>query len=246
MVAIYFLGNPIYTQTDENGEFSVFALLTGNYVVEALHTKKYLSKEFIEVKENEGTEVNLIIDITETRLEIERSIRTGNVGAELIIQDEENAEFEHDILIYNGIEIDLISINRENISIIVNGDENGPGKTIAITTGLDLFSSINDLVVKYDGELIQMADDIEDVLNPNNDGIHAEYLVTKGTEGIEILLSIPHFSEHEITISGFQPEGAVEDLVETVGGFTVFVTYISICIIAGLLFVGAIFVRRKF
>jgi len=241
---VYFVSSPVYTQTDENGEFAVFSLTIGTYIVDALHTKKYSSEQIIEVKEDEGTEVNFIIDISETRLEVEKNIKTGNIGGEIIILEEDN-EYDHEILIYNGVEINPIKIDKNNISIIISGDENSTGKTIAITTALDMFDLTNDLVIKYDDELIKMADSISDVLNPNDDGIHAEYLITIGTDGIEILISIPHFSEHEITISTSQPEGPIDEIVESVGGINAIMLYLSICIVASVLFIGTIYMRRK-
>jgi hypothetical protein len=56
--------------------------------------------------------------------------------------------------------------------------------------------------VEVDGEKIPLADSYKDVLDPNNDGNQAEYLILVGGEGIQVLVSIPHFSARTITIRG--------------------------------------------
>jgi len=227
--------------TNENGEFTISNLQTGTYTIEAIKNKLYKSTKFIEIKENQGTEVNFIIEISETRLEIEKSINSGNVAGEINIQLGNNSEYEHEIIIYDSVNITPVKISEGEISLIVSGDEYSTGKTIAITVDQNLFGNMQDLTVKYDGESIEMADNISDVLNPNNDGLHAEYLITLGANGIEILISIPHFSEHEITVLGLAGE-----LIETLGGITAVLLYITMCAVAAVVFIGTIYIRRRF
>lgn len=235
----------ICVTTNENGRYSIPSIETGTYIILAVKSKLYTSEEFIEIKVNKSIEVNFTIDISETRSEIERSIEYGYVGGELNIAQETETDYEYEIIIYDGVKIDPIEINESKISIIINGDENITGRTIAITTTLGMFDLTNDLVVEYDGEAIRMADDTADVLNPNNDGIHAEYLITIGTDGIEILISIPHFSEHMISITTLPPE-VMEEIVEAIGGIHAIILYMLICVIASALFIGTIYIRRRF
>jgi hypothetical protein len=56
--------------------------------------------------------------------------------------------------------------------------------------------------VEVDDEKIPLADSYEDVLDPNNDGNQAEYLILVGGEVVHVLVSIPHFSARTITIRG--------------------------------------------
>ena len=228
------------TSTDENGEYKISNVETGTYMIKA-GRNPYLSEKFIEVNENEGTETNFIIDISETRFELEKSIESGIIGGEINIERSDSSKFEQKITIYEGVEIKPTEITKDRISLIVSGDEYGGSKTIAITVDPSLFENVKDIVVKYDGEAISMADNITDVLNPNDDGSHAEYLLTSGANATEILISIPHFSEHEITV--YSVAGAV---VETLGGVNAVLTYIAICVIAAVLFVGTIYIRRRF
>jgi len=174
------------------------------------------------------------------------AIKNGTVGGEITIWQNNSKLFEQEIMLYDGISIPSLDVEKGKISLIVSGDENSAGKTIAIATSLDIFDLTKDFVVEYDGEILNMADNTSDVLNPNDDGLHAEYLITIGTDGVEILISIPHFSEHEIIISTLELKGAVEDLVESVGGPEAAMFYVSICVIASVLFIGTIYIRRRF
>jgi hypothetical protein len=227
--------------TNEEGEYNVSNLKTGTYMIQAAKNKLYNSpQKFVEIKGDEGTEVNFIVEISETRLEIDRSIATGKIGGEISIQRENGSKYQPEVTIYKGVEIKPVEIVQGKISLIVSGDEYGGGKTISITVDPSLFENAKDIVAKYDGEVISMADNITDVLNPNDDGTHAEYLITFGANATEILISIPHFSEHEITV--YSVAGAV---VETLGGVTAVFTYVAICVIAAVLFVGTIYIRRR-
>lgn|GEM_PF-1185291 len=230
------------TFTNENGEYNISNLKIGTYyMIRVVKNKIYSSSEkFIIGKENEGIEVNLVIEISDTRLQVDRSIESGDIGGEINIQFGNNSQYEHEITIYDGINIRPVEITRGKISLIVSSNESSVGKTIAITVDKDMFNTAENIVVEYDGEAISMAENISDVLNPNNDGLHAEYLFTYGANATEILISIPHFSEHEITIFSLAGEA-----IETLGGVTAVLLYITICVVAAVFFIGAIFIRRR-
>jgi len=66
-------------------------------------------------------------------------------------------------------------------------------------------SELHEILVLYDGEEITMADDYADIPDPHNDD-SAEYLVLTDTEATQVLVSIPYFSPHTITIMLAQTE----------------------------------------
>jgi len=237
----YFVTKPVYTVTDEDGNYNQQNLLVGTYIVEVDYKSKHATR-IMEVKANQGTEVDFVLNISETRILIEKSIIDGKVGAELIIS-EVNKVYDHEVFIYDGVQIDPVIIGSKEITILVSGDENGGGRTIAISTNLDMFDLTKELDIKYDGEQIKMADDITDVLNPNDDGAHSEYLLAIGDDGIEILISIPHFSEHQITIANTM-QGSIP--AGNTGSSGAIFTYALMCVIAAILFVGIIYVRRRY
>jgi hypothetical protein len=78
-----------------------------------------------------------------------------------------------------------------------------------------------------------MADDINDVLDPNNDGSHPEYLIVLGSNGTQLLVSIPHFSEHSITFFNLTPEQAAQYLL-----------YAAVAAV-GLIIIAAVVMFRK-
>ncbi|MFW6040502.1 MAG: hypothetical protein ACOC85_01555 [Thermoplasmatota archaeon] len=55
-----------------------------------------------------------------------------------------------------------------------------------------------DLEVTFDGEEIGMADDFDDIID-TSDG--AKYLVSIGSENIQVLVMVPNFSTHIIEIA---------------------------------------------
>jgi len=241
--------------TDVNGNYLI-ELLPDTYELQAGRRRPSSPIEIVEVTLNGSIKLDFILDEGTTGVEgkpagivnntmILDAIQNGSVGGEITIWQNVSNKIEHEVMIYNGVVISNLEAEQENISFIISGDEGSSGKTIAITTDLHIFDITANLVVKYDGEIIKMANSISDVLNPNDDGIHAEYIITIGTDGIEILISIPHFSEHEITISTLQPEGPIDEIVESVGGINAIMLYLSICIVASVLFIGTIYMRRK-
>ncbi|MHA1664373.1 MAG: hypothetical protein ACTSVW_00890, partial [Candidatus Njordarchaeales archaeon] len=97
-----------------------------------------------------------------------------------------------------GTDIEVIT-EEEKVTLKVSSTAS-EGKTIVVTIDkytLDI-SSPDQIQVFYDGEEINMADDYNDVLILDEDV--PEYCVCIGAKGIQILISIPHFSTHTIEV----------------------------------------------
>jgi hypothetical protein len=238
--------------TDEKGQYNFSLIRTDTYMAIA-ERKPYKDEEFIEVFPDEGTEINFIFYISEERFRVEQSIVSGELGGEIFISQTEqngktvsdNITYEHQITIYNSVNINPVEINQNTISIIVSGDDDIPGKTIAITIDSSMFSTGEEILIDYDGETINLADDILDALDPTNDNDNSEYFIASDIDNYKILLiSIPHFSEHEITI--YSLIKTIEDVAEPVGGLFTLLLYIGICLIIGILIIGAIKLRRRY
>jgi len=194
--------------TDEEGNYLI-ELSPDVYELRAGRMRPSSPIEIVEVNANEKIRLDFILD--EDALSVDdkpignyndtvlfEAIQQGHVGGEITIWQGENKSFQHEIMIYNGVKIPQLDVEAGKVSFIVSGDENSTGKTIAINVDSSVFDVTSEIVVEYDGELIEMADDINDVLNPNDDGSHPEYLITIGANGTQLLVSIPHFSEHSI------------------------------------------------
>ena len=237
--------------TDENGEYDI-SISSGTFTLE-VSKDSYISStvEGIVVWTNEATEVNFMLQSgigtepgrfptfeSENSELIEESIKDHKVGGEITIQLEENQiDYKQYIFIYNDVTITPQDINEGNISITIDGDENSGGRTIVINVAREVFGLDEKLVIEYDGELIKMADDIDDILNPNDDGSHPEYLITVGINGTQILVSIPHFSQHLLSIFSEYVEEVVEEIMRY--------KEIAVLFAIGIIAIAAIVMFRK-
>jgi hypothetical protein len=225
------------TFTDETGGYTITAP-TGMYALKA-GKEGYITSTITEVtiQGNETTWTNFTLEqgtgsepgiipifIEEYREEINQAIETGDVGAEVVVQPETE---ESMVFSYNDVTVDPFEITDESISLLVNGDETGAGKTIVVT--IEGFALDQEVVVAYDGIPLTLADGIQDVLDPNNDGSIAEYIAVQDPDGTRaIMVSVPHFSEHEITIY------TLGEVVEAINFVTALVVYFAIIVVTAI------------
>jgi len=224
------------TYTDSNGYCEIHDLNFGNYTYTVINKDGSLMAEKMTLYINSarGYDLSLMSEEVPNLKLIDEAIEEGNVGGKIAIIWEEQANtFQHNISIYNGVEIKNLDIKKGSISFIVSGNETSSGKTIAINIDDSVFDPSSQIFVNYDGESIDMADDINDILDPNNDGSHPEYLISIGSNGVQILISIPHFSEHSITFFNITPEQAAQYLV-----------YVAVAAV-GLIIIAAVVMFRK-
>jgi hypothetical protein len=240
--------------SDENGDYKLF-LPVGSYTVK-ISKKGYelKTKENIQISKNDGTllhivlnesstgEYLLVTNIDEYRKEIKNGIINQRIGGEITIKKmEEISDFEKLIYIYDGISISDLNIGEDSVSLSVDGDENLSGRTLVINLEEDFFETDENLSIFYDGKKIGLADDISDILNPNDDGSNPEYLVTYGSNGTQVLVSIPHFSVHTISISNVGSQFAAKDVVDEIQQNKEIVTVIAVLIII----IAVFFMLRK-
>lgn len=91
------------------------------------------------------------------------------------------------------VEVKVSSEREEGKTIVINVDNN----TLPV-------SNLEEIELLFDNEEIELAYDYEDVLDPTDEGA-PEYLVLLGANGIQVLVSIPQFSEYTITITRETP-----------------------------------------
>ena len=254
-----------HTFTDENGEFDFSFLQPGTYEIKAskmgyesqtktvtidqnsaelnfLLNATALSYVINEILESENVSFDNVSNYFKTRMQIDNAIVNDEVGCRIVI-NENSRSYVH---IYNdNLTIKATNITDNKISVKISGDENTTGKTIEIQVYGELFYDSENLIIEYDGEEIRMADDLDDVLNPNNDGSHPEYWIVHDVNGTHIIISIPHFSEHEITVYS----AAIATLGSIVAAesdiMTMIALYVVICTVAAVIFVGAIGLRKR-
>jgi len=219
--------------TDSNGYYEIHDLELGTYNVTTTYTNGVTLKRRTIIKGARGHKCEYMRETLPNLELINEAIEKGDVGAKISIRKDQVNIFEHNISIYNGVEIKNLDIKKGSISFTVSGNETGGGKTIVIDIVGSVFDPSSEILVKYDGESIDMADDITDILDPNDDGSHPEYLIVIGSDGAQLLVSIPHFSEHSITFFNLEPEQVAQ--------------YIQYAIIAavGIIAIAAVIMFRK-
>ena len=126
---------------------------------------------------------------------MESAFLNKTIGGELFIAGKET-----DYISYFGnvsVSVDNNSLSKGKIILRVKGDNGEYGKVIKV----GIANEYGKVIVTYDGRVINEASSLEDVLNPNDDGSNPEYYkLTSDKEGTFLLISIPHFSEHTISI----------------------------------------------
>lgn len=97
--------------------------------------------------------------------------------------------------------LDLSTEVNEGLIEVTVGSEVSEGQTIIVNIDNDVIplEDLDEIEVLFDNQEIEMADDYEDILDPTDEG-EAEYVILIGKNGVQLLVSIPHFSVHTITI----------------------------------------------
>lgn len=76
------------------------------------------------------------------------------------------------------------------------------GRTLVFHLGEGVLTARGGFRVLYDGAPIELATDLADVLDPDDDGLAAEYVIVEGSAGLEVIVSVPHFSIHTLRVEG--------------------------------------------
>jgi hypothetical protein len=142
------------------------------------------------------------------RNQITAGIMAGDVGAEVDIEDEDSSS----TVVYDSLNISIEQVENNTVSINISS-ELSQGTTVSLSVSSDILEVIQEenVTILFDGEQIQMADNYDDIMNPDDDDGAAEYLVVVGYEDVEVLVSIPHFSAHSITITAGDAGAALPD-----------------------------------
>jgi len=179
------------------------------------------------------------LKVPELRYTIEETAKSGNLGAEIVIQTSEQYNtFEHDVFTYNGVTITPVLIQKNQLQVIVSGDELSGARTVLLTIDPTLFDT-DDLQVTFDGQPISIAESLEDAMDPNNDGSNPEYYLVVTGSDITAFVTVPHFSDHTISIQ------SLSQVVEAVGGITAVIMYIVIIGIVGIVYIIPIWVFKR-
>jgi len=168
---------------------------------------------------------------------INAAIENNTVGGMISI-DKGMPEFES----YTNVTIEEISIENGNVTVVVEGDKTSTGRIIILDVDKETLDPFKPIGVIYDGVIISMAYDLNDVFDLD-ESEDPEYIITQGANGSQIIVSIPSYSTHEITVYNIQ--ATIEGVIETIGGINVLIIYIEICVVAAIVFIGTIQIRKR-
>ena len=129
-------------------------------------------------------------------------IGSGLVGAEVSIDNANSS----DVVLYGG-DLQMHTDLTENSADIYVSSNTSEGKLIIVNLMneyLDASQSDNTSIT-FDNIDMQLAYTLDDILDPTDDLGRAEYIKVIGSSGEMLVISIPHFSEHRISIK-FMPK----------------------------------------
>lgn len=107
----------------------------------------------------------------------------------------------------------LASQRGRGVVLLVSSDDER-GRTVVVHLDPALFDGADDLEVLFDGEPIELASNLDDVLDPTNDGGKAEAVLLVGQDEVQALVSVPSFSVHTIEVQGL---GSLTEVVTQIG-----------------------------
>jgi len=150
-----------------------------------------------------GTDLRPLTDGMDKIKTVEDAIKAGTLGGEVTVVRKNNSYRVDSVSYHGNVTIKNGTLSTKKAEFIVSGDDHTTGKTIKVNIGGGALSS-KDLKVMFDGKEIPMADNLADVLNPDDDGLQPEYSIvnvkSKCGDEFFLLISIPHFSTHTIVI----------------------------------------------
>ncbi len=234
------------TSTDRQGGYNILVQAGTHTVIASLYGYEVSIKSDITVNDKTAIGVNFILeeiedfehetssDVNEQLMQaaIGSAIEDNEMGAEISLLDS-----TQEIKIYrDDLNIEILKASEEEISINVAGEEDTPS-IFAIHIPKSSILDITNINVTYDNLSIEMGS-LNSIFN-----LHAEepsygVLITKNEAGeqvLNVIVSVPGFSEHTITISSFASIPAKV------------MQYTEIAIVAALVIItlAAIFMLRK-
>jgi hypothetical protein len=157
---------------------------------------------------------------------VEEAAATGKIGVE--VHAGANASNPVAMAMNENIQVKKAWAQDQSetkAGLTIEAPDDAPGTTVTMNLDEEQLGnvSIDDagdkLEVEFDNETIRMADDLDDVLNPEDDD-DAEYLLLVGSDKVQVLVSVPHFSPHTIEVTEASTQSSGEATANGAPGFT--------------------------
>ncbi len=188
-----------------------------------------LFENLIENLEERSTYLEISFE-NENIAAFENAFFRGDIGAYVNVTSDGNVSTVTNGFLHQDVSIEVKVSLGEMVEATVSSDvENG--KTVAFDIDNKTLRVLHagDVRVLFDNEEISQAEDYEDILDPADENF-PEYLVLLGNNGTQVLVSVPKFSTHKITITTLPTQP-----------FVTAPPYIVIFFAAGSLLVATIF-----
>lgn len=238
------IGNTIVNKcqyTNDEGYYNIIHS-EGTYSVKISKTG-YETKTFnnINIELGIGTKLNVTLNKTSNKklaqsiadYTISEEIKKGKIAGTVDVRAKELL-----VDLYQDINVDISSsdIASENgVDILVSGEGESSTKLIIY---LGFVEDKQDIQVIYDGLLIEKTSDIEYFFSEeNNDS--GWILVSNDDKGFEeqiVIVNIPHFSQHQITIK-------ISDVLTQINAV---LYYVGFLVLVATMFLGIGFLRKKY
>lgn len=137
------------------------------------------------------------------RPQIVDAIGKGHVGVEASF-NQLDGDLEAEVVSYGNVTMTTLKAEQGNLTVLVDG-HGFDGRVLVLNVDARVVgaSKEGDLSILFDNETIQRADDLADVLDPDNDGVKAEYYIVFDplTETFQLIVSLPHYSVHTLSVT---------------------------------------------
>lgn len=138
-----------------------------------------------------------------------KALEAKNIGAEVAVApDAKNKDkIATDTAPIGLLEVQVTKEAKGRISANIDSPD-GVGKTVVLKLDKALLTSsklkVRVVAVAEDRTEspveVREAEDLADVVNPHDDGEAIEYWIVEDTQGVQVLVSFPHFSERKVTV----------------------------------------------
>lgn len=166
--------------------------------------------------------------------EVDAALADGRVVAQVMVAKGQGGQPEA-IGVENGAVNLTTNASEGQVTLTIEG--HGEGRAVLFNLEEGSVGPVEDLVIRFDGERIQPASGLNDVLTAE-EGEGAEYILIVGANTTQVLVQVPHFSVHTVQI---QSASAFAPLVESIPGS---MPAFALAIVGGVLFVGATYAIR--
>ncbi len=107
-------------------------------------------------------------------------------------------------ILEENFSVSVVSTSGNNFTLLVSAVNVSGPRTILINTALGGPNATSALVVLLDGRAIPEAPSLASVLTGNSSA--AEYAVVLTSQGVQLLVRVPHFSTHVIQVAQVSPQ----------------------------------------